>query len=142
MSTRQVKLGDGYLTLDPTTSGSKELGEQVTSVKFDPKPSTGDATTVLTGAVIAGDYTEAPVLTGTLVPDFGETDSVQEWLITNAGKTFDFDFVPNNLKGKKITGTCQVVAVAIGGDVKKADTIDFEFPVMEYDIAAVAAPLS
>jgi len=136
MSTSQTILGDGFLTLDPGLAGVKELGEQVTKCEFDPKPSTGDATPVLSGGMIAGDYTEAPTLSGSLVPDFGETDSVQEWLITNAGKTVGFEFVPNKRKGKKITGRLQVVAVKIGGDVKKADGIDFEFPVTEYALAA------
>jgi len=134
-ATAKNRLGDGFLTLDPGLPGVKELGDQVTNVVFDPKPSTSDAQPVLSGNIVAGDYTEAPELSGTLLPDFGENVSVQEWLITNAGKTVAFEFVPNKLKARKITGHLQVTSVQIGGDVRKSDTIDFDFPVQDYAIA-------
>ena len=135
MATHRTRLGDGYLTIDPGEPGKKELSDQVTNCVLNINPSTGDPVTVLSGNVVAGDYTEAPTLTGTLLPDFGEADSIQEWLNTNAGKTFDFEFIPNKTKSKKITGTLQVTAVNIGGDVRASDDIDFDFPVQSYEFA-------
>lgn len=137
MTIQRSVLGPGLLTLDPTLPGVLEMSSQVTDVVFDPKADVSDSIPVLSGEIAPGDYTEAPTISGSLLPDFGQADSIQEWLFTNKGKTVTFAFTPSSSLASKITGHLVVKPSTVGGTVKKADTIDFEFQVLDYDIQAV-----
>lgn len=135
---KRTVLGPGVLSLDPGQPGTLDMSSQATNVVFDPGADVSDATPVLSGEVAPGDYTEAPTLKGTLIPDFGNTGSIQEWLYTNKGKTVSFNFTPNSSLASKITGQLVVVPAPVGGDVKTSDTVDFTFQVLNYDITATS----
>lgn len=137
MSVKQVKLGDGLLTLDPG-GAAKELSEQITNAVLEPKVNNGERKKTLSGGTYTEGRSEEWTLGGKMLPDFGETDSIQEYCFTNRGKTFSFEFVPNKDKAKKFSGTLTVEAVQLGGDVGKADEVEFEFPV-DADGLALAA---
>ncbi len=138
MTARRTILGPGLLTIDPGGAGEKALAEQVTNVKLVPKVKTGDPVPVLSGTILAGDREESFTLKGKMLPDFGEVDSVLEWLFTNRGKTMSFEFQPATSLARQTVGTLVVEATEIGGDVGKADEVDFEFVVLTVDLADVA----
>lgn len=136
MTVRRTILGPGTLTVDPGQPGARALSEQVTHTKLIPKVKQDDPITVLSGAVVAGDREESWTLKAKMLPDFGETDGVQEWCFTNRGKTLPFEFVPRSDLTKKLTGTLVVEAVEIGGDTGKADEVEFEWTVLTVLIGA------
>lgn len=134
MAIKRTVLGAGKLTID--TTALQNFSSQTTNVVLTPKVKTGDPIRVLSGETLGGDREESFTLKGKLLPDFGEAGSLQEWCFTNRGKDMPFEFVPRLDKSKKITGTLTVEAVEIGGDVGKADPIDFEFVVLTVELAA------
>lgn len=136
MAIKRTILGNGTLIIDAGGTLPMPFSEQCTNVKLIPKVSTGDPIKVLSGSTIGGDRTESFELKGKIVPDFGETGSVQEWCFTNRGKDLPFEFIPRTDKTKKLTGTLTVEAVEIGGDVGKADPIDFTFVVLTVAVGA------
>lgn len=137
MTINRTLLGPGVLTIDPAGVDETALSEQVTNVKLVPKVKTDDPIPVLSGGTVAGDREESFTLKGKMLPDFGETDSILEWLFTNRGKTMSFEFQPSTAKARQITGDLVVEATEIGGDVGKADEVDFEFVVLTVDLADV-----
>lgn len=138
MTIRRTILGPGRLTIDPGETGAKPFSEQVTECKLIPKAKTGDPIKVLSGSQVAGQRTETITIKGKLLPDFGETDSIQEWLWTNRGKTMAFEFTPRNDKAKGFTGDIIVEAVDVGGKVGDGDEVDFEWTVMNVELTATA----
>lgn len=128
------RLGDGLLTLDAGGSDPMEFAHKVVEVTL--KPDSSDSTYTLAGDSVTD---EAWKLSGKLLPDFGDEGSLQEWCFTNRGKEMPFEFVPNLTKAKKLTGRATVAPVAIGGEVRANDRIDFEFKAVDVNIAAYAA---
>lgn len=125
------RLGDGLLTLDAGGSDPMEFAHKVVEVSLEPDSS--DVVYTLAGDSVAD---ESWKLSGKLLPDFGDPNSLQEWCFTNRGKEMPFEFVPNLEKGKKVTGKATVAPVAIGGEVRANDKIDFEFKAVDISIAA------
>lgn len=116
---------------------------QVTKISVKPKVSQGDAIPVLSGETVPGDREESFTIAGSILQDFGVAGpavSISEWTFTNRGKTFPFEFIPDNAAAKKITGTLQVEATEIGGDVKKKNQADFEFLIIGDPVIAALAP--
>lgn len=118
-------LGPGTLTLGATTSIKNWMAD-VTKVTLTPKTDTEDTQTFLDGHDEAGEQTTSWTLEGSIKEDYS-TDGLQRWCLSNAGKTFPFTFVPSKLGGSQFTGSVQVAPVAIGGDVKKQNDVDFSF---------------
>lgn len=135
MTIKRTVLGNGTLIIDVGEVGAMPFQEQVTNLKLIPKVKTGDPVKVLSGSTAGGEREESWELKGKILPDFGETGSIQEWCFTNRGKDLDFEFVPRTDLTKKLTGTLTVEAVEIGGDVGKADPIDFTFVVLTVALA-------
>lgn len=118
-------LGPGTLTIGESTS-VKEFMADVTKVTLTPKTDTEDTQTFLDGHDEAGEQTTSWTLEGTIKEDYS-TDGLQRWCLTNAGKSLPFTFIPSKLGSSQFTGNAQVAPVAIGGDVKKQNDIDFSF---------------
>lgn len=118
-------LGPGTLTIGENTS-VKEFMADVTKVTLTPKTDTEDTQTFLDGHDEAGEQTTSWTLEGTIKEDYS-TDGLQRWCLANAGKSLPFTFVPSKHGGSQFTGNAQVAPVAIGGDVKKQNDIDFSF---------------
>lgn len=125
----ESRLGPGLLTLDK--SGTPlELASQVTNVVLSPNIDRGDPRPVLSGEQLPGKRTEKWTLKGKLIPDFGQVESIQEWLFTNRGREFDCEFVPDRELSKKLTCKVTVEATDIGGDVASSDEIEFEWQLL------------
>ncbi|UVK60161.1 major tail protein [Arthrobacter phage SerialPhiller] len=126
MATEVITVGPGQFTIGSDLALTSFSG-QVTSLRLVPSVDVGDAIYVLDGGEVSGDRSESWSVEGTMLQDFGSTDSKTEWLFENRGQDMPFAYAPNSAKGKQITGTLTVEAIEIGGDVKTKPTSDFEF---------------
>lgn len=126
MTTNVITMGPGKFTIGDTADLTVFSG-QVTSIKLVPSVDKGDAIDVLDGGQVSGDRSESFTLEGTLLQDFGATDSTTEYLFENRGTEQPFVYIPNSSQGKQITGILTVEAIDIGGDVKTKPTSDFTF---------------
>lgn len=140
MTVNRTKTGPGKFVVGDT-GDLTTFDSQVLSITLEPEVDTGDSKTVLSGEVVAGDRTETFRLTGTLLSDFGATDSLVEYCFTNRGTEQPFKFTPSTASGKEITGTLRIEAVAIGGDVGETAEPDFDFEVIGIPtIATIPSP--
>jgi hypothetical protein len=71
-------------------------------------------------------------LQGTAIQDWEKdaTEGFVEFCRVNDGDTVSFQWAPSTATGVTYSGSCQVRAVEIGGDVGVQTTTDFEFPVV------------
>lgn len=121
------RLGPGTLTI-----GSTDYGAQISNVRLVPSNDSTDGTPTL------GDPTPAPILetswelSGTAIQDWEATadSGFVEYCRANNNTVVAFEWVPNSGLTAKYTGTCQIQAVEIGGDVATQITTDFTFPVV------------
>lgn len=119
-------VGPGTLTLGE--SGSlRSFASACTKAALTPSADSGDAMDFLDGSQSAGEVTETWTLDVTLAQTF-ETDSNLNWLLENSGQTMPYAYRPRSDAESTYTGTLQVVAAAIGGDVKTKNTSDVSFP--------------
>lgn len=126
MATDVITVGPGTFTIGSDLDLTSFSG-QVTSLRLVPNVDVGEALHVLDGGEVSGDRTESWAVSGTMLQDFGASESKTEWLFDNRGTDFPFSYSPNSARGKQITGTLTVEAIEIGGDVKTKPTSDFEF---------------
>lgn len=138
MAVNTLTVGAGTLTIG-AAADLTNFSSQVTSAKLVPSSETGDTIYVLSGESVSGDFTETYTLEGTFLQDFGTAGSKTEWLFNNAGETHVFEFTPNTVAGKKITGSLVVTSVEIGGDVNSKPTSDFTFNVIGKPVITAAA---
>jgi hypothetical protein len=130
MAVSTLTVGAGTFTIG-AAGALQNFSSQVTSIKLTSSTDTGDSIYVLSGESVAGDYSESYTIEGTMLQDFGTAGSKIEWLLANSGTTQVFEFVPNTVKAKKITGSLVVTPPAeIGGDVKQIASTDFSFNVV------------
>lgn len=122
MATRT--LGPG--TLKITAGTAKDFSGDVTNVTLTPDTSSDDTINYLDGSSETGAQTTTWKLEGTIKEDY-TTEGVQAWCLTNAGKTYPFEFVPSTAGKLKLTGTVTVAPVGFGGDVKAKNDISFSF---------------
>lgn len=126
MAIETMKVGPGKLSIGDADDLT-QFESQILSAILEPEVEKGDPITVLSGEKRSGNRTEAWKLTGNMLQDLGATDSRTEWLFDHRGEDHPFEYAPNNAKGKKVTGTLTVEAVAIGGDVDENGESEFEF---------------
>lgn len=137
MAVQTVTVGPGTLDIGET-GALTSLAPQVTSCKLVPSVDREDPIPVLSGETVSGDRTESWTLEGEFLQDFGLGDlRLTEWTFTNRGKTFPFEYRPNNAGDKVIRGRITVEATDIGGDVKKKARAEFEWEVLDPEIADV-----
>jgi hypothetical protein len=103
-----------------------DLTAQVTSLKVTPSASAEDAIPTLSGETLAGERTYAWTVSGTLVQDL-TADGMMDFTWSNAGEEHPFSFTPSTAAGRTITGVVVVDPLEVGGDVKKKNTVDFEW---------------
>jgi len=139
MPVATLTVGPGKLQIGDTENLTM-FESQIRSAKLVPSVDKGDPIDVLSGEQVSGDRSESFALEGTMLQDFGATDSRTEWLFEHRGQTHPFEYTPNNAAGKKITGQLEVEAIDIGGDVKSKAESDFSFTLIGAPvIAAVSA---
>lgn len=122
------KLGPGLLTLGETGT-PKEFGTQISEGTLTPEYDADDPISVLSGDEYAGDETENWLLSIVLYQDYS-AESLNLWLYENSGLEVPFTFVPSKDGALQAQGTLKVRASSIGGEVKKRNTSDVEFPVV------------
>lgn len=125
MPINSYKLGPGTLTLG---SGPLEVSAQVTACKITWEESleSTDAVPVLSGDELPGedDATYKAKLEATFLQDLALA-GVVTWSWTNKGTEQAFDFVPNTVVGRAVSGTLVPVPLQVGGDeMKKRPTAD------------------
>lgn len=134
MATDSYKLGPGSLILGVGVDDA-EYSQQLTNCRVDPTENVeeGDDLDLLDGTTLDGDdnVTYDYALSGTLVQDLN-VDGFTDYTWSNAGDEVGFKFIPNTARGAAVgvTGTCRLVPVTIGGDVKKRNTSDFTFAII------------
>jgi hypothetical protein len=126
MATRT--LGPGSLKIGETASAREWAGE-LSKCAITVDTSGDDPTPMLDGSELAGEESYAYVLALTLQQDY-EYTSLEVFCHQNKGKEFPFVFVPNSAGGVDWSGTLRIRPVNIGGDVKKRNTSDAEFPIV------------
>ncbi len=106
-----------------------DLTAQVTSLRVTPSAEAEDSLTTLSGETLAGERTYSWVVSGTLIQDLTEA-GMYDYTWDNAGDEVPFTFTPSTAAGRSITGTVIVDPLEVGGDVKKKNTVDFEWVVV------------
>lgn len=125
------KLGPGSLTLGTVPL---DVTAQVTAVAIEPEESVNstDAVDVLSGEQLAEEE-EASYkykLTATFLQDTLAAGGLVDFTWTNAGATVPFEFIPNDVLARKVTGSLRVIPLKVGGDVKKRNTSDWSVSVI------------
>lgn len=132
MAATDSRLGPGTLELGTLTGA----GCQMSNVRLVPDHEDEDGTPTLCDPEPAPELKTTWTLQGTAIQDFElpATTGFVEYCRANNGVEVDFKWVPNSNVGSTTpldySGTCQVRAVEIGGDVSVQNTTDFEFPVV------------
>lgn len=119
MTVQSYKMGPGTLKFD--TGLATAASTQVVSCEIEPseKVDQDDDIDVLTGEVLVGDETITFEWTvkATIVQDI-TSGSFVAWSWANAGQTKQFEFIPNTVGARKVTGSIVVVPIKIGGAAK------------------------
>lgn len=128
MAVTAHKLGPGTLTLGETAT-LKDFTSQVTNARWTPSVDQEDPIPVLSGEELADDPDFTSVLAGTFLQEYG-VEALVKWCYDNRGVVVPFTFTPRTDSALSISGSCQVLPVEVGGDVKTRNSSDFEFPVI------------
>lgn len=128
MAATDSRQGPGTLTLGTLTGA----GCQMSNVRLVPTANEEDGTPTLCDPEPAPLLTTDWALQGTAVQDWelAADEGFVEFCRVNDGQTVTFDWEPNTVIGVSYSGSCQVRAVEIGGDIAVQTTTDFEFPVV------------
>ena len=121
-------LGPGTLTIGQTAS-AKEFAGSVSKIELSSSFSEDDPTPLLDGSNLDGETTETQTLKVTMFQDY-EFAGLTTWTHEHANETLPFTFEPVRDAGTiRIRGELKVRRITIGGEVKKKNTADAEFPV-------------
>jgi hypothetical protein len=127
MAIVESKLKTGKLTLG--VAPGTEFACQATNVRIVPSfNEEGDAVETLCGDTLAPATTTTWNLQGTSIQDFDKPNGFIEYSWTNNLLEVPFTWQPN-ASSAKFTGTVQVRAVEVGGDVNVRLTTDFDWPI-------------
>lgn len=140
MAIQSYKLGPGTLKLG--AAGVMDVSCQVTNCKVEASENvtTDEAVNVLCGEQLAASDSVALewTLSFNLLQDIAAAASVA-WTWTNASTEQAFEFIPNTVGARKVTGTARVIPLAIGGDVKTRPRSDATWKVIGTPVLAAVA---
>jgi hypothetical protein len=127
MTVQSYKMGPGSLTLD---AGAEDVTAQVTNMRTEWSEnvkSTDDIPT-LDGGALEGEDTVSydAKLVGNVVQDIAAAGLV-DFTWANKGEEVTFVFIPNTVEARKVTGTCRIVPITVGGDVGQRNTADISW---------------
>jgi hypothetical protein len=125
----ESKLKSGTLTLGGTGGvGGINFACQATNVRLAPSANeTGDEVETLCGDVIGAETTTSWSLAGTSIQDFDNAAGFVLWALEHDLEEAEFVWTPS-ATSPSWSGKVRVRAVAIGGDVNKRLTTDWEWP--------------
>jgi len=118
------RLGPGKLTL-----GGTDYGVQVSSVKLVPDHASEDGTPTLGIPEPAPLTSTSWKLEGDAIQDWSVANGFVAYTVANNDTQVAFTWEPHD-GGPTFAGTCVVLAVEFGGDVKQQNTSAFSFAVV------------
>lgn len=134
------KLGPGTLKLGSGTP--TEFGVQVSSCALVPAVREEDGIPTLGDPEPVATMDTTWTLKGEAVSDWAEANGLVAYCFDHAGTLVDFEFTPNTTLGVKFTGSCQVRALEIGGEVGAVLKAGFELPVKGQPVRGTATTQS
>lgn len=129
MPAKAHSTGPGSLVfgeIGPDNTGT-DFTCQVTKCAVTTKSDAEDATPTLCGDVIPGEQTDSATLEATFAQDFSR-EGIVGWSWANKGKQVPVRFIPNLANDLEVSGTVTIQPLSIGGDAKKKNTSDVEWP--------------
>lgn len=137
MAVTAHKLGPGFLKFGEVAS-EQEFGSHVTKIELAPSWKDEDPIPVLSGdEYLDDDGGFEGKISGEFLQEYTMAGLVA-WTWNNTGQIVPFTFTPRDDAELTFTGRCQVRAVKVGGDVKTANTAEFEWKVLELPTMATA----
>jgi hypothetical protein len=123
-----TRLGPGTLHFGDTGDGM-DFAARTTKTSIAPDIKDEDPVPLLNG----DDYVAEGDVTGSVSGEFYQDldmAGLVAWTWQHAGEVMTFEFIPSTAGKIKATGQCKIKPVTLGGDVKKANTSEFEFPLV------------
>lgn len=116
---------------------------QATSVAVVPDHDEEDGVETLCGETTPPSLTTTWELQLTAIQDFSDAAGFQQYTWENNGLTVAFEWVPGDpLTNPTYTGTCQIRAVTVGGEVSVQLTTDAVFPIVGDPITTYPVPVA
>lgn len=131
------RLGPGTLTFG---SSPTDVSLQVSRCALVPDVTEDDVTPTLGEPEPVAAVTTTWVLEGDAISDWAETNGFVNYCFDTAGTEQVFEFVPNTNKTISWTGTVQIRAMEIGGDVAAQIVTGFSFPVKGQPVRGAHTP--
>lgn len=124
------KLGPGTLKFGDTGS-EQEFASHVTTCTISPSFNEEDPIPTLSGdQFVDGDATFEGTISGEFLQEY-TVEGLVKWTWDNNGQTVPFVFTPRTDAELSWKGECVIRPVNVGGEVKVANTAEFEFRVLE-----------
>ena len=124
------KLGPGTLKFGDTGS-AQEFASHVTTCTISPSFNEEDPIPTLSGdQFVDGDATFEGTISGEFLQEYTVAGLVK-WTWDHNGETVPFVFTPRTDAELSWKGQCVIRPVNVGGEVKTANTAEFEFRVLE-----------
>ena len=124
------KLGPGTLKFGDTGS-EQEFASHVTTCTISPSFNEEDPIPTLSGdQFVDGDATFEGTISGEFLQEYTVAGLVK-WTWDHNGETVPFVFTPRTDAELSWKGECVIRPVNVGGEVKTANTAEFEFRVLE-----------
>lgn len=132
----ESKIKDGQLLLGPDGIDQLDVSCQPTNVRIVPGyDEEGDRLEVLCGDVLEPDTTRTDTLAFTAVQDFTDPDGLVAYSWAHELERVPFIWRPRGVGSIEYTGTVEVRALEVGGDVNKRLTNEAEWKA--FDVAPV-----
>jgi hypothetical protein len=123
MPVTESKLRTGVLTI-----GGTDYAAQATSVQVRPAhDTTGDPLELLDGSVLPASTTRTDTLVITAVQDFTDPAGLLAYTWAHDLQAVPFTWSPRGATGESFTGTVEVRALPVGGEVNRRLTADAEW---------------
>ena len=125
MAVTESRVKTGTLTLDTVA-----FATQVTNIRITPGNSAEDPIEVLSGDTLGGGSSNEDVLNITAIQDFADAAGFVAFAWANRGTIVPFTWKPS-ATAAEWTGSVEVQAIEVGGDVNTRLTSDAEWKITE-----------
>ncbi|WP_194919515.1 hypothetical protein [Catenulispora rubra] len=130
MSITDSRLKEGVLTFGPAASPDLTVSCQATEVTLEPDfDETSDPVETLCGDELPAVVKTTWSLNFTGIQDWENADGFVNYAFDHDGEVIEFVWKPRK-NGPTWSGSCQVKAVLIGGEINQRITSDAEWPVV------------
>lgn len=134
------RLGPGTITFGSGTPDDFSL--QVSRCVIVPDVEEDDVTPTLGEPEPVPQITTTWTLEGDAISDWANESGFVNYCMDNAGTEQAFEFVPNTGKSVKYSGTVQIRAMEIGGDVSAQIVTGFSMPLKGQPTRAAHTPVA